>query len=190
MSTESPRVVAVVGSRRSGSYTRMALEYALEAAEDAGAETELVDPRSYDLPLVHPDTRHQGDSESVVRTIRAADSVLLGTPASHGTLSATLKNVLEYCRPEEFEETTVGLLVVAGGGMCGTTLEHLRLCVRVLHGWALPPEVAIPRVKQQFDDDGSFTDPDVERKVADLGRSLVEYAHIEPTPTNEYAADE
>jgi len=46
---ERPLVVAVCGSRREGSYTRKALEIALDGAEAAGAETELIDLRTADV---------------------------------------------------------------------------------------------------------------------------------------------
>lgn len=177
----SPKLVAVAGSPRADSYTGTALEYALDAAETAGADTELLELGRLELPLFRPESDRQDDGANVTGRIREADAVLLGTPASHGTISATLKNALEYCLPDEFEGTTVGLLAVAGGGMYGTTLEHLRLCIRVLHGWVLPYDVGIPHVGEQFDADGDFVDSELEASVRRLGRMTVEYTPIEPT---------
>ena len=182
-----PKVVAISGSLREDSYTTLALTHALAAAERAGAETELIDPREWDLPLFDPDDREIGDARRLKTTVREADALLLGTPVYHGTISSALKNVLDYCGFEEFEETTVGLLATAGGGGYGRTLEHLRTSVRTIHGWCLPHEVGIRKAYDQFDDDGEFVDPELEARVAKLGRMTVEYAFIEPTPVTERA---
>ncbi|WP_336362366.1 NADPH-dependent FMN reductase [Halalkalicoccus salilacus] len=183
---DQPRVVAVVGSLRDGSYTRLALEHALDAAREAGASTALLDLREYDLPVYDPDAENPADAEALMREIREADAVLLGTPVYHGTISSALKNALDYCGFDEFEDTTVGLLAVAGGGTFGPTLEHLRASVRAVHGWTLPHEVGIRNASNRFDEDGGFRDRDLEARVRKLGRQAVEYAFIEPEPTTEH----
>ena len=43
------RIAGICGSLRSGSYTRMALRIALDAAEEAGAQVHLIDLRDYEL---------------------------------------------------------------------------------------------------------------------------------------------
>ncbi len=74
---DSPRIVAVVGSLRDGSYTRLALEHALDAAREAGGDVALLDLREYDLPVYDPDTENTADAEELMREIREADVVLL-----------------------------------------------------------------------------------------------------------------
>ena len=46
---EKVRVAGICGSLRGGSYTRLALAVALKGAADAGAETQLIDLRDYQL---------------------------------------------------------------------------------------------------------------------------------------------
>jgi len=53
------RLVAICGSLREESKTRIALRTALDAAADAGAETTLVDLREYDLPPIDADGRER-----------------------------------------------------------------------------------------------------------------------------------
>jgi NAD(P)H-dependent FMN reductase len=175
-------VVAISGSLRDRSYTRLALRHALRAAEDAGADAELLDLRAFDLPPLKPDAdADRGDSAAFTRRIRAADAVLLGTPMYHGSYSGVLKNALDHCGFDEFEGTTVGLLGVAGGAFPITALEHLRSVCRALNAWVLPHQAAIPQASTAFDD-GTFVDEDVAARVATLGRRIVEYASIEPDP--------
>ena len=189
MST-TPTVVAVCGSLREESYTRTALRYALRAAEDSGAETTLLDLCEYDLPVYDPDVDDQGDGETVTRIVREADAVALGTPVYHGSYSSALKNVHDYCSYDEYEDTTVGLLATAGGGSYGSTLDHLRITVRGVHGWVLPHQVGIRKAYDAFEADPDaidgrrFVDPDLEERVEKLGRQLTEYAFIEPEVTS------
>ncbi|MFB6195988.1 MAG: NADPH-dependent FMN reductase [Haloplanus sp.] len=174
-------VAAIAGSLRAESYTRLALGHALDAAETAGADTEMLDLRAFDLPPLDPDVDGQGDSEAFTRQVREADVVLLGTPMYHGSYSGVLKNALDHCGFDEFEGKTVGLLGVAGGAFPITALEHLRSVCRALDAWVLPHQAAIPKASSAFED-GAFVDDDIERRVATLGRRVVEYAAIEPDP--------
>ncbi|PSP95137.1 NADPH-dependent FMN reductase [Halobacteriales archaeon QS_4_62_28] len=168
-----PSVVAISGSLRETSTTCLALEHALDGAEEAGAATELIDLREWDLPLFDPDDRDRGDAAALRQVVGDADAVLLGTPVYHGMVSSTLKNAFDYLGRDEFENTTVGLLATAGGGSYAPTLEHLRTGIRTVHGWALPHEVGIPGAYDAFDD-GEFVDPDLEARVRKLGRMAAE----------------
>lgn len=178
---ETPTVVALCGSRREESYTRIALQHALNAAEAAGGETRLIDFEEFDLPLFHPDIDEQGDSVEFKCLVREADTIIFGTPVYHGSYSATLKNALDYCGSDEFEDTTVGLLAVAGGGSYASTLDHLRVVARTVHAWVLPHQVGIRGASDEIQN-GEFVDDDLADRVAKLGRQAVEYANIEPTP--------
>jgi len=174
-------VVAICGSLRDASYTRIALEHALDAAADAGASTELLDLREWDLPVYDADADDAGDADALRERVRVADSVLLGSPMYHGSYSAPMKNALDYCGFDEFEHTTVGLLGVAGGSFPITTLEHLRSVGRALNAWVIPHQAAIPRASSAFED-GDFADERTAERVATLGQEAVRFANIEPDP--------
>jgi len=176
-----PTVVAVCGSLRDASHTRTALGHALAAAGERGAETELLDLRAYDLPVYDADHGDAGDAPALRSAVRAADSVLLGSPMYHGSYSAPLKNALDYCGFDEFEDRTVGLLGVSGGNFPVTTLEHLRSVCRALNAWVIPHQAAIPQASSQFEN-GGFVDDSLARRVAVLGERAVEYANIGPDP--------
>ena len=179
----NPHVVGLVGSLRDGSYTRVGVERALEAAAAAGATTELLDLREFDLPVFDADERDIGDAPALTRAVREADSVLLGTPVYHGSYSSVLKNALDYCGFDEFENKTVGLLAVAGGGFPITALDHLRSVCRALNCWVIPHQVAIPRARESVED-GEILDDGIEERVDRLGEEAVQYANIEPDPAS------
>ena len=174
-------LVGVSGSLRNESYARRALTHALDAAEDAGATTELLDLREYDLPVFDPDRDDTADAARLTEAVREGDAVVLATPVYHGSYSSPLKLALDYCGFDEFEDTTVGLLAVAGGGFPVTALDHLRSVCRAVNAWVLPHQAAIPRARNNFED-GRLVDDDIAARVDTLGERAVEFAHIEPDP--------
>jgi len=171
---------------RDGSHTRTALKHVLDAAEEAGAETELIDVRKYDLPIFDPDEEEPEAAVEIKRKIRNADSVIIGSPVYHGSYTSAFRNVHDYCSFDEFENTTVGLLAVAGGGSYGSTLDHMRITVRGVHGWVLPHQVGIRKAYEQFED-GEFVDEDLEERVRKLGTQAVKYAFLDPDVTSSEA---
>jgi len=174
-------VVALSGSLREGSYTRLVTTRALDGVRAAGGTGELLDLREYNLPPLNVDRDEQGDSQQLVDRVEAADAIILGSPMYHGSYSGVLKNALDYCGFDEFEGKTVGLLAVAGGSFPITTLEHLRSVCRALNSWVLPHQAAIPNANSAFEN-GEFVDAGTEKRVDTLGRRVVEYADIEPDP--------
>ncbi|MDL5361281.1 NADPH-dependent FMN reductase [Halalkalicoccus sp. NIPERK01] len=178
---DAPHVVAIPGSLREASHTRDALREAIRGVEGAGGTGELLDPREYDLPLLNTDDDPAEGVDAFTAAVREADAVLLGTPMYHGSYSGVLKNALDHCGFDEFENKTVGLLAVSGGAFPITALEHLRSVCRALNAWVLPHQAAVPRAHGAFED-GEFVDEKAAERVRVLGRRTVQYANIEPDP--------
>jgi NAD(P)H-dependent FMN reductase len=199
-----PTVVGVPGSLREGSHTVTTVAHALLAAERAGAETELLDLREYDLPLYHPDRddEEQGDAVLVKRKIREADGVVLGSPVYHGSYSSAFRNVHDYCGFDEYEDTVVGLAVVAGGGTIASALDHMRVTVRGVHGWVVPHQVGVRNAYDRVErtdepvgrlSDGTavtgrFVEADSADRVATLGEEVV--ANLRTTAAAPACADD
>lgn len=175
-------VLALVGSLRDESYTRLATARALQGVEAAGGRGELLDLRKYDLPPLDTDRDTPGDSQRLVDRVGAADALILASPMYHGSYSGVIKNAIDYCGFDEFEGKTVGLLAVSGGSFPITTLEHLRSVCRALDSWVLPHQAAIANVHSAFED-GEFVDEGTESRVDTLGQRVVKYADIEPDPS-------
>ena len=178
---EDVRVVGIAGSLREGSASRKAVDHALDETERAGASTELLDLREYDLPMIDPDEDDPEDAKRLKASVREADSILLASPMYHGSYSSPLKTALDYCGFDEFENKTVGLLAVAGGSFPITALEHLRSVCRALDAWVIPHQAAVPKSHSAFSD-GAFVDDGIKERVRELGRQAVQYANIEPDP--------
>lgn len=181
-SDETIHVVALCGSRRDASKTRVALQSVLDAARDRGATATLVDLDDYDLPPFDADNGDAGDAPELKRAVDAADAIVLGTPNYHGSYSGVLKNALDYLGRDEFAGKTVGLLEVAGGRFPGGAIAHLRAVARTLNAWTLPVEVAIPSSHSTVSAD-AVVDDDVAERVAELGTEIVDYARVDDHPS-------
>jgi NAD(P)H-dependent FMN reductase len=91
-------VLGVSGSMREGSYSRRAVEFALRAAHERGAETRLLDLRLAPLPPYNPDEETPEDEAfgEATRAVNWADAFVLASPDYHGSLSGVMKNFLDY----------------------------------------------------------------------------------------------
>lgn len=179
--TERVRIVAICGSLRADSYTRMTLQVALRAARETGAETQLIDLRDYDLPFCNGDkqTPPTPDLARLRNDVRGAHGIILGTPEYHGSLSGVLKNALDLMGFDEFEGKMIGLVSVSGGALGGVeALNALRTVGRALHAWVLPAQAVVPQVWKAFDADGTPRDEALERRLLDLGRSVARFAYL------------
>jgi len=170
-------VAGISGSLRDDSTTRAATDRVLTAAAAAGATTDCIDLRTLDLPVFDADDREIGDSEELKQRVLAADALLLATPVYHGSYSGAVRNALDYCGHDEFEDTTVGLLATSGGGLPGGTLDHLTSIAHTLNAWVLPRTAAIPSAYDRIED-GDVVDEDIAERLDDLGGNLVTYAGL------------
>jgi NAD(P)H-dependent FMN reductase len=174
-------VVGLVGSLRPGSHTRQAVQTALQGARALGADTELLDLSTFDLPAC--DGHLEGEPPAgVVRfreRLRAAHGFVVGTPEYHGSFSGLLKNALDLTGFEEFEGKVVGLVAVSGGALGGSpALAALRPVFRALHAWVIPDEGGIPKADAAFGPDGKPTDPRLTKRLEGVGREVARFAFM------------
>jgi FMN reductase len=177
------RVVAVNGSLREASYTRLALQIALDGARAVGAETQLLDLRDYDLVFcdgrraeVNP---YPEGVQRLQNDVRRAQGIILGTPEYHGSMSGVLKNALDLMGFEEFEGKIVGLVSVSGGKLGGiNALNSLRVIGRALHAWVVPEQASIPQVSNMFDEAGQITNERLHEMLLTVGRQVARFAFL------------
>ena len=179
---EPVRVAGICGSIRQGSYTRMALALALSGAEEAGAQTELIDPRDYDLIFCDGKDDESGYPEGVFRlrkAVRRAHGIILATPEYHSGYSGVLKNALDLMGFDEFEGKMLGLIGVSGGRLGAFGAMHsLRDVGRALHAWVIPEQAAVPEAWKVFDDQGNCKDAAMEKRLKEVGRQVVRFASL------------
>ena len=116
------KILGLGGSLASVSRSRAALQAALEGAERAGAETELLDIRRLDLPMYNPDDDEPTDAAArLIEASYAADGLIWSSPMYQGTISGAFKNALDWLHllgpgePSYLHDRVIGLISAAGG---------------------------------------------------------------------------
>jgi FMN reductase len=174
-------VVAICGSLRSGSYTRLALEIALQGAREAGARTRLIDLRDYQL-ISCGDRDERADLDDIDRLRREvgqAHGIILGTPEYHGGFSGVLKHALDHMGFAEIQGKLIGLVGVSGGSAGAiNALNGLRTVGRALHAWVVPEQVSIPEAHSAFNETGHLNDPRLEQRLKAVGRTVARFASV------------
>lgn len=181
-------VIAINGSRREGSYTKLALELALDAAADTGVDVGMIDLGTVDIPLYHPDREPGREVTDCMAEVRNAEGVIVGSPVYHGSYSSAFKSFHDYCGFDEYENTSVGLLASAGGGSFGSTLDHLRSTIRGVHGWVVPQQVGIRGARNHFEG-GTLTTESLADRVEELGHVVAEDARLRASSRESVPAD-
>lgn len=176
------RVAGISGSLRKGSYTRMAVNLALQGAATLGADVQLIDLTAYAIPFCdgRPDkSTYPADLHHLKGEIAATQGIILGTPEYHGSYSGVLKNALDLMGFDEFEGKMVGLVGVSGGAMGAlNALNELRIIGRTLHAWVIPEQVSLPRAWELFHDDGTPKKAEIEERLLELGQQVARFAYL------------
>lgn len=170
------KIVGLAGSLRPGSYSHKALAIAAERVRALGAEVEILDLRSLNLPFCDggDDYSDYPDVARLQQAFRQADGIILATPEYHGSISGVLKNALDLMGFEEFTDKVVGNISVLGGQPNSNALNDLRIILRWVHAWVIPEQVAIGQAWKAFDAEGSLTDESLSKRFDAFAKSLVE----------------
>jgi FMN reductase len=177
------KIVGLGGSLAAVSRSRAALRAALAGAEEAGAETELLDLRELGLPMYDPDHEELTDAAGrLIETLYAADGLLWSSPMYQGTISGAFKNALDWLHvlgrrdPPYLHDKVIGLISAAGGTQGLQAINTMEFSVRALRGWAVPYVVPVASAARVFDSEGRIHDETVELQLKTLGTEVVRVA--------------
>jgi FMN reductase len=170
------KIVGIAGSLRSGSYSQQALEIAAQRVKALGAEVEILDLRTMNLPFCDGGDEYPDypDVARLSQTVKEADGLILATPEYHGSISGVLKNALDLLGFEELSGKVTGLISVLGGQPNSNALNDLRLIMRWVHAWVIPEQVAIGQAWKAFSEDGKLLDEKLSQRFDSFAQSLVD----------------
>jgi chromate reductase, NAD(P)H dehydrogenase (quinone) len=166
------KVLGICGSLRKASLNMAALRACTEMLP-AGLSLEIASID--DMPMFNQDVLDAGMPEPVKRirsAIAAADGVLLAAPEYNFSVSAPLKNVIDWAsRPpnQVFQDKPVAIFSVAPGPVGGARMQYdLRKMLVQLWGHVLPrPEVFITNAAGKFSS-GVLTDETTRKFLTEL----------------------
>jgi FMN reductase len=169
------KVVGIGGSLRADSHTYQALNLALQKVAATGAEVDLLDLRTMNLPFCDggSDYTDYPDVAKLQRIVTKADGIILATPEYHGSVSGVLKNALDLMSFDELSGKVFGLISVLGGEHNSNSLNDLRTIVRWVHGWVIPEQIAIAKAWQAFGSNGQLKDEKLDQRFDKFAQSLV-----------------
>ena len=182
-----PKITAFAGSLRAGSLNRKLLALAADAARAAGAEVTVVDLRELALPLYDQDLEDAsglpGGAKKFKALLRASDGFLIASPEYNSSLTAALKNALDWASRAEadgepplaaYRGKTAALCSASPGALGGLRgLVHLRAILGNIGVLVLPDQVCISTAHEAFDEAGQLRDERKAKQVAALAQSLV-----------------
>lgn len=134
-------VLAVAGSPRQNSVTRVVINYIAKELSAEGCAVDVLDLQAEALPLYSPDTAYAAPGFKTLQArIDRADVHLLGTPDYHGSISSTLKNFLDHFWHEFAGKLFVPIVASHEKGL--TVIDQLRTVARQCYAWTLPYAVS------------------------------------------------
>ncbi len=186
MSDFRPCIVGIGGTTRPGSSSEKALRYALALAEGQGADVELFDGASINLPMYAPESPARAESaQKLIAALRRANGVILSTPCYHGSISGLVKNALDYTEDMSqdaepyLDGRAVGLIVCGHGWQStGVVLSAFRSIVHALRGWPTPMGVAINTLAERFDEKGAGIGEQAARQMGIMVAQVIEFARL------------
>jgi FMN reductase len=146
-----PRILGLGGTTRQGSSSERALRAALDLAERAGAQTDILLADELEFPAYAPErVSHGQQADRLLDLVRPADGVIVASPGFHGGPSGLIKNALDHLEELREDERpyldgrAIGCIVCAAGWQAtATTLAALRSTIHALRGWPTPLGVTI-----------------------------------------------
>lgn len=184
---KKPRILAFAGSLREHSFSKRVVKTAIKGAEKAGAEVTYVDLRDYPMPIYNQDDHDKEFDENALkfqRLLNEYDGFLIATPEYNGSLSAALKNAIDWAsRPsdefkigEVFRGKVAAIMAESPGAFGGIrVLSHLRGVLSILLVNVLPSEIAVSKVSEMFEGDSEeMKDEKMKNILEHLGESLAD----------------
>ena len=151
------------------------IEILLTECESLGAQTFVWNHGEKPLPLVGaPGSWDDGNVKEFQDLAQGSDAFVLSSPEYHGTMSGVMKNSLDWLYSKHTSGKVFGLVSTLGGQSSNNTLNHMRIAARWIHGWVTPEQVAVPHIKNAFDENGEINDDAIRNRISALSKSIVE----------------
>lgn len=183
------RILCFAGSTREASFNRRLAQAAARAVEEAGGEATLMDLRDHPLPLYDGDLEASAGLPLGVRPLKelfkSHDGLFVVSPEYNGSMSAVLKNTLDWVsRPAGEEAGTVpyagkvAALAAASPGALGGLrgLVHLRAVLQSVGALVLSEQLALGNAATAFTDEGRLTDERMQQMLDKTASRLVDVA--------------
>ncbi|MFY9341615.1 MAG: NAD(P)H-dependent oxidoreductase [Planctomycetota bacterium] len=182
------KLLVIAGSTRTGAFSKQLARAACRIAEAAGHQATFVDLRDHPMPLYDGDLEEaKGLPEHAVRLrgiVTQHDAVLVVTPEYNSSISAVLKNTLDWLsRPYKAEpgvspwkQKVTAIMASSPGALGGLRgLVHLRQILMNLGAMVITEQFALGGAATAFTPDGALADG---KQAAAVKNVLERLAHV------------
>lgn len=183
--SDKPRILAFAGSTRKDSNNKKLVKIAAAGARAAGAAVTLIDLRDLPLPLYDGELEtNEGlpvNAKKLKEMFLAHDGLLIASPEYNSSISAVLKNAIDWAsRPEPGEAPlaayagkVAGLVAASPGALGGLRgLVHLRAILGNIKVLVIPDQVAVSKAHEAFTPEGALKDAKQQAAVERVGAEL------------------
>ncbi len=185
-----PRILAFAGSTRKDSFNKKLVALAATGAREAGAVVTLINLHDYPMPLFDEDLEaSEGKNEHARKfkqLLMESDGILISCPEYNGSITAVLKNAIDWAtRADEgeapgslpaFRGKVVSLMSASPGGLGGLRgLVHVRAILGGLGCLMLPAQTAVSSAHDAFDEFGNLKDEKQQQKILYQGQELTNF---------------
>ena len=183
---KAPRILTFSGSLRSSSWNHRVAMVAAAGAAAAGAEITILKLSDHPLPLFNQDLEDQDGLPQEARTLkqlfREHDGFIIGCPEYNSSISAALKNTIDWVsRPEEghppldgFKGKIAGLVSCSPGRLGGIRgLTPVRTILSSIGVTVVPTQMAVPHIHECLTSE-KFNDESMHASVEGVGRAVAD----------------
>lgn len=165
------KILAFAGSTRADSVNQKLIQEAAAIGRSLGASVTLINLRDYSMPFYDGDLETNQGMPSAAKELRQLmiknDVIIIASPEYNGSVSAVLKNVLDWASRSEtgapsrdaFKNKKFILLSASpspAGGSRG--LIHLKAIIENVGGSTLSSNFSLPNAYQAFDKENHLVD--------------------------------
>jgi len=186
---KTPRILAFGGSLRRDSFNHKLAAVAAAGAREAGAEVTLIALRDFPLPVFDQDLEDAEGMPAAAKALkqlfREHDGLLIAAPEYNSSLTAALKNALDWVsRAETDDEPPLAAFTGKTAALCGASpgalgglrgLVHVRAILGNIGVTVLPDQVAVSKAHEAFAADGTLSDAKQAARVNNLGAQLARH---------------
>jgi len=181
--SRAPRILGFAGSLRAESWNKKLVKLALEAARAAGAQTTFLDLRDVPMPVYDADLEQSEGLPDGAKRLKeimiAHDGFLIASPEYNSSISAALKNAIDWASRGDpplacFNDKVAALLSASPGALGGLRgLVTVRSILSNLNVLVLPRQFALSRAHEAFDEHGRLKDAKHAAAVERIGAEIV-----------------
>ena len=173
-----PRILVLYGSLRDRSYSRLLAEEVMRLLAAFGADAKTYNPSGLPLP---DDTDADHPKVQELRDLAIwAEGMVWVSPERHGAMTGIFKTQIDWIplalggiRPTQGK--TLALMQVNGGSQSFNTVNQMRILGRWMRMLTIPNQSSVPKVFNEFDDEGRMIASPFYNRVVDVVEELMKF---------------